>query len=93
MNSGVVPGSGHKLILKGHDLQVFAGSLHLTCEQEGVGVSPHHHVHPADPPGDVLVHQEARVTQSDDLVHTYRLQFVHLQLQRRDLVLKLQMWT
>lgn len=45
----------------------------------------------ADLLGDVLIDGEAGVTQSDDLIHAQRPQFVHLQLQRRHLVLKLQL--
>lgn len=38
--------------------------------------------------GDVLIDGEAGVTQSDDLIHAQRLQFVYLLLHRRHLVLK-----
>lgn len=52
-----------------------------TCVQEGVGVTADDDVEAADPLGDLLVHREARVTQSDDLVDPQRQQLVHVGLQ------------
>lgn len=59
-----------------------------TAVQEGVAVPPDHHVHPADLTGHLLVHGEARVSQSDDLLDSQREQLVHLTLQSAHLVLK-----
>lgn len=69
----------------------FDSCIHLlTCKEERVGVSTDDDVDSADLLGDVLIDGEAGVTQSDDLIHAQRLQFVDLQLQRGHLVLKLQ---
>lgn len=61
-----------------------------TCVEEGVGVSADDDVDAADLLGDLLVHGEAWVAQSDDLIHAQRREFVHMRLQRRHLVLELQ---
>ena len=70
--------------------KVFVWLCVCTCVQEGVCVSPDHHVHPADPAGDLLVGGEPGVTQSDHLIHAQSQQLVHLLLHRRHLLHKLQ---
>lgn len=68
--------------------------IHLpTCVEESVGVSPDDDVDSVDLLGDLLVHGETRVTQSDDLIDSQRLKFVHMQLQGAHLILEPQVWT
>ncbi len=61
-----------------------------TCKEESVGVSTDDDIDSVHLLGDLLVHKEAGVTESDDLIHAERLQLVHLQLQSFHLILKLQ---
>lgn len=64
-----------------------------TCKEESIGVSPDDDVDSLDLLGDLLIHSEAGVTQSDDLIDSQRPQLFDLQLKGAHLVFEVQVWS